>query len=51
MRADTLEELVKGMQDVNPQQFLATVREFNAAVKREVTVWGKLIREAGIKAD
>ena len=36
VRADTLEELVKRMQDVNPAQFLATVQEFNAAVKRDV---------------
>ena len=34
--ADTLEELVARMEDVNPPQFLQTVREFNAAVKRDV---------------
>ena len=33
---DTLEELVTRMQDVNPARFLATVAEFNAAVKRDV---------------
>ena len=36
VRADTLEELVERMQDVQPEQFLQTVQEFNAAVKREV---------------
>jgi tricarballylate dehydrogenase len=34
--ADTLEELVTRMQDVHPAQFLETVREFNAAVRRDV---------------
>ena len=34
--ADTLEDLVTRMQDVDPAQFLKTVREFNAAVTREV---------------
>src|ERR1044071_9202150 len=34
--ADTLEELVKKMQDVNAEQFLATVREFNASIKKEI---------------
>ena len=34
--ADTLEELVKRMEDVNPAQFLETMREYNAAVKRDV---------------
>ena len=34
--ADTLEELVKRMQDVDPAQFLETVREYNAAIKRDV---------------
>jgi tricarballylate dehydrogenase len=33
--ANTLEELVAKMEDVNPPQFLQTVREFNTAVKRE----------------
>jgi tricarballylate dehydrogenase len=33
--ANTLEELVAKMEDVNPPQFLKTVREFNAAVKRD----------------
>jgi len=37
VRADTLEELVERMQDVNPAGFLKTVREYNAAVKRDVT--------------
>ena len=36
VQADTLEELVKRMEDVDPKQFLATAREYNAAVKREV---------------
>ena len=34
--ADTLEQLVDRMQDVHPSQFLETVRDFNAAVKRDV---------------
>jgi tricarballylate dehydrogenase len=34
--ASTLEELVTKMEDVEPHQFLQTVREFNAAVTREV---------------
>ena len=34
--ANTLEQLVDRMQDVHPAQFLETVREFNAAVKRDV---------------
>src|SRR5256885_3283313 len=36
VRADTLEELVNKMQDVNPAGFLKTIREYNAAVKRDV---------------
>ena len=36
VQADTLEELVGRMEDVHPGQFLQTVREFNASVKREV---------------
>ena len=36
VRADTLEDLVTKMQDVHPQQFLETVREYNAAIKRDV---------------
>jgi tricarballylate dehydrogenase len=36
VRADTLKELVSRMQDVNPAQFLQTVREYNAAVMRDV---------------
>ena len=35
VQANTLEELVARMEDVNPPQFLQTVREFNAAVKRD----------------
>ncbi|MBI3043413.1 MAG: FAD-dependent tricarballylate dehydrogenase TcuA [Betaproteobacteria bacterium] len=35
-QANTLEELVARMEDVHPGRFLETVREFNAAVKREV---------------
>ena len=34
--ADTLEELAAKMGDVNPEGFLKTVREFNAAVRTEV---------------
>jgi tricarballylate dehydrogenase len=34
--ANTLEELADRMQDVHPAQFRETVREFNAAVKRDV---------------
>ncbi len=34
--ADTLEELVTRMQDVDAAQFLKTVREFNAAITRDV---------------
>ena len=36
VQADTLEDLVTRMQDVTPAQFLKTVRDFNAAIKREV---------------
>lgn len=36
VEANTLEELVRKMQDVDPVQFLATVREFNAAIQRDV---------------
>jgi len=36
VRADTLEELVGRMQDVNPEGFSKTIREYNAAVKRDV---------------
>jgi tricarballylate dehydrogenase len=36
VQADTLEELVRKMQDVDTDRFLATVREFNAAVRRDV---------------
>jgi tricarballylate dehydrogenase len=36
VRADTLEELVARMQDVNPEGFLKTIREFNAAATRDV---------------
>ena len=37
VQADTLEELVERMQDVNPANFLATVREYNTAVQSSVT--------------
>jgi tricarballylate dehydrogenase len=37
VRADTLDDLVKRMQDVNPDGFTKTVRDYNAAVKRDVT--------------
>ena len=36
VRADTLEDLVKRMEDVDPEGFLKTVSEFNAAVMTEV---------------
>ena len=36
VQANTLEELVAKMEDVHPAQFLQTVCEFNAAVKRDV---------------
>jgi tricarballylate dehydrogenase len=36
VRADSLEELVQRMQDVNPAGFLKTIQEYNAAVKRDV---------------
>jgi tricarballylate dehydrogenase len=36
VRADTLEELVTRLEDVNPQQALATIRAYNAAVMRDV---------------
>jgi tricarballylate dehydrogenase len=35
VRADTLEELVEKMQDVNAAGFLKTIRDYNAAVKRD----------------
>ena len=35
VRADSLEELVEKMQDVNPAGFLETVRGYNAAVRKE----------------
>src|SRR5579871_2464686 len=36
VRADSLEELVGKMQDVNPAGFLKTIRAYNAVVKRDV---------------
>jgi len=36
VQADTLEQLVEKMQDVHPQNFLDTLREYNAAVKTDV---------------
>ena len=36
IRADTLEALVARMEGVNPQQFLRTIAEYNAAVKKDV---------------
>ncbi|MBI4189461.1 MAG: FAD-dependent tricarballylate dehydrogenase TcuA, partial [Betaproteobacteria bacterium] len=36
VQADTLEELVERMQDIDAAQFLETVRAYNAAVKRDV---------------
>lgn len=37
VRAETLEDLVGRMQDVNPAAFMKTVHEYNAAVKRDAT--------------
>jgi tricarballylate dehydrogenase len=36
VRADSLEELVKKLDDVDPEKALATIRQYNAAVKRDV---------------
>jgi tricarballylate dehydrogenase len=36
VQGNTLEELADRMQDVHPRQFIETVREYNAAVKRDV---------------
>ena len=36
VQADTLEGLVEKMQDVHPQNFLDTVRDYNASIKRDV---------------
>jgi tricarballylate dehydrogenase len=36
VRADTLEELVGKMQDVNPAGFLKTIKDYNDAVTRDV---------------
>jgi len=36
VQADTVEELVARMEDVNAPQFLKTVREYNAAIQRDV---------------
>ena len=36
VRAESLEELVNRMQDVNPAGFMKTIQEYNAAVKRDV---------------
>ena len=36
VQADTLEELVARMEDVDPEHFLKTVRDFNAAIRRGV---------------
>jgi tricarballylate dehydrogenase len=36
VRADSLEELVSRMQDVSPAGFMKTIREYNAAVTRDV---------------
>jgi tricarballylate dehydrogenase len=36
VRADTLEDLVAKMEDVNQAGFLKTIREYNATVKRDV---------------
>src|ERR1700674_3485382 len=36
VRTDTLEELVQKLDDVNPERALATIKAYNAAVKRDV---------------
>ena len=36
VRADTLEELVQKLDDVNPEKALATIKAYNAAVKKDV---------------
>lgn len=36
VRADTLEELVKKLEDVNPERALATIRDYNKAVRTGV---------------
>lgn len=36
VRADTLEELVQKLEDVNPEKALATIKAYNAAVKKDV---------------
>jgi tricarballylate dehydrogenase len=36
VQGNTLEELAQRLEDVNSEQFLKTVREYNAAVKRDV---------------
>lgn len=36
VRADTLEELVQKLEDVNPEKALATIRQYNAAVMTDV---------------
>ena len=36
VRADTLEELVAKMEGVNAKQFLQTIRDYNAALKKDV---------------
>ena len=36
VQADTIEELVARMEDVDAPQFLQTVREYNAAIRRDV---------------
>jgi len=36
VRADSIEELVNKMQDVNPAGFMKTIQDYNVAVKRDV---------------
>ena len=38
VQADTLEQLVSRMQDVDATGFLATIHEYNAAVKRRCAI-------------
>ena len=54
VRADTLEDLVTKMQDVNPQRFLETVAAYNAAITRDVAFDPNVKdgrRTSGLKVD
>ena len=45
VEADTLEELVKRMEDVEPKAFLETVREFNASIKKDAPPFDPNIKD------